>query len=77
MSDYPQSRYAAELQARIRQRPVQTVALGFLTGFVLGGGQRTRVGQNLVGFAIRLALRVALSKALVEAIGGNEQSVGI
>jgi hypothetical protein len=76
VSDYRSRNYTAELQARIRRRPFEAVALGFLTGFVLGGGQRTRVGQGLVGFAAHAALRVTVSRALAEAISTHEQSVG-
>jgi hypothetical protein len=74
--DYRSRNYTAELQARIREHPFEAVALGFLTGFVFGGGQTTRVGQGLVGFAARAALRVTVSRALAEVINTHEQSVG-
>jgi|HubBroStandDraft_6_1064221.scaffolds.fasta_scaffold1509592_2 hypothetical protein len=64
--------YTAEIQTRIRQHPYEAVALGFLTGFVLGGGQKTRIGQGLVGFAARMALRAAVSRALTEAVRTHE-----
>ncbi len=76
VGDYRSRNYTADLQARIRRRPLEAVALGFLTGFVFGGGQTTRIGQGLVGFAARAALRVTVSRALAEAINTHEQSVG-
>lgn len=76
VSDYRSRNYTADLRAGIRRHPFEAIALGFLTGFVFGGGQTTRVGQGLVGFAARAALRVTVSRALAEAINAHEQPIG-
>ena len=73
--DHWSETYIAGLQSSIRRRPVESLALGFLAGFVVAGGQRNPVGQTLVGLATRVALRLAVSRALAEAINTNEQSV--
>jgi hypothetical protein len=70
------SGYIADLQGTIRRRPLEAVAVGFLTGFVCGGGQRTQLGQGLVGAAARIALRLTVSRALAEAMKSHEQSIG-
>ncbi len=73
--DHSPRAYIAGLQSSIRRRPVESLALGFMTGFVFAGGQRTRVGQTLVGLATRVALRLTMSRALVETMDTHEQSV--
>jgi hypothetical protein len=56
------------LALSVQRHPLQSIGIGLLTGFVVSGGQRTRVGQGLIGLAARLAVRqmafIALSEAL-------------
>ena len=65
-----------ELERAIRRHPLQAIGLGFLTGFVCGGGQRSRIGQGLVGYAARVAVRQAVVTTLAEVLGNHEQRVG-
>jgi hypothetical protein len=64
----PRLQYVPDLEVSIRRHPLESVGVGFLAGFVVGGGQRSRIGQGLIGFAARLAVRqvtmVALSQSL-------------
>jgi hypothetical protein len=60
----------------IRRHPRAALGIGFLAGFVFGGGQQTGVGQGLIGFAARTAVGQAVSVAIAEALnherdGGN------
>jgi len=64
------------LEGAIRRHPFHAIGVGFLTGFVCGGGQRTRLGQGLVGLAARIAVRQAMATTLAEAFGNHEQRVG-
>jgi hypothetical protein len=65
-----------EIERLIQRYPFRAIGVGFLTGFVCGGGQRTRVGQGLVGWAARIAVRQAMATTLAEALGNHEQRVG-
>jgi hypothetical protein len=67
-----------DLESTIRRHPLAALGIGFLAGFVIGGGQQTRVGQGLIGFAARTAIKQALSAAIAEALnherdGGNRK----
>jgi len=43
--------YLTDLGARIQRHPLEALGIGFLTGFVVGGGQQSHIGQGLIGFA--------------------------
>jgi hypothetical protein len=58
--------HLAAVEGAARRHPLQALGIGFLTGFVIGGGQRSRIGQVLIGFAVRLALRQAVITTLAE-----------
>lgn len=60
--------YLTNLGHSIRSYPLQALGIGFLTGFVVGGGHLSRVGQELIGFAARMAVRQAAITALAEAL---------
>ncbi len=45
------------------------LGIGLLTGFVIGGGQRSRAGQGLIGFAGPLLARQAVITTLAEVLG--------
>ncbi len=65
--------HLAAVKGAARRHPLQALGIGFLTGFVIGGGQRSRTGQVLIGFAVRLALRQAVITTLAEVLGDHEQ----
>jgi len=60
--------YVMDLGDSIRRYPLQSIGIGFLTGFVVGGGQSSPIGQGLIGFAARIAMRQAVVAALSEAL---------
>ena len=60
--------YLTSLGESIRSYPLHALGIGFLTGFVVGGGHMSRVGQGLIGFAARMAVRQAATTALSEAL---------
>jgi hypothetical protein len=60
--------YLTSLELSVRSHPLQALGIGFLTGFVVGGGQNSRAGQGLLGFAARLAVRQIAAMALSEAL---------
>ena len=60
--------YLTTLGASIRSYPLQALGISFLTGFVVGGGHMSRVGQGLLGFAARMAVRQAAATAVSEAL---------
>jgi len=53
-----------DLESIIRRHPSAALGIGFVAGFVFGGGQQTRVGQGLIGFAARTAVSQAVSAAI-------------
>jgi hypothetical protein len=57
-----------DLEGSILHYPLQWIGIGFLAGFVVGGGQRSRLGQALIGFAARVAVRTATMSALSRAL---------
>lgn len=63
----------AVVQGAVRRHPLQALGIGLLTGFVIGGGQRSRAGQCLLGFAARLAVRQAVITTLAEVLGDHER----
>jgi hypothetical protein len=65
-----------ELERVIQRYPFRAIGFGFLTGFVCGGGQRSRLGQGLIGWAARIAVKQAVAATLAEALGNHEQRVG-
>jgi len=65
--------HLAAIERAARRHPLQALGIGLLTGFVIGGGQRSRTGQVLIGFAVRLALRQAVITTLAEVLGDHEQ----
>jgi hypothetical protein len=58
----------------IRRNPMQALSIGFLAGFVIGGGQQSRAGQGLIGIAARLMVRQAVINGLAEVIGNHERN---
>jgi hypothetical protein len=64
------SEYISEVQLAIQRHPLQALGIGFLAGFVVGGGHSSRVGQWMIGFAARLAVKqmtmAMVSEALTE-----------
>jgi hypothetical protein len=60
--------YLADLGVSIQRHPLEALGIGFLTGFVVGGGHHSRIGQGLIGFAARLAVRQMAVTALSEAL---------
>jgi uncharacterized membrane protein (Fun14 family) len=60
--------YMADIEASIRRYPLEALGIGFLTGFVVGGGQHSRIGQGLIGFAARFAVRQVTMTALSETL---------
>jgi len=40
---------------------------------VIGGGQRSRAAQRLIGFAARLAVKQAVIATLAEVLGDHER----
>lgn len=51
------SQYMTELTLSVQRHPLQSIGIGFLIGFVVGGRQRTRVGQGLIGLPAGQAVR--------------------
>lgn len=64
----PPLHYVPDLEVSIRRHPLESVGIGLLAGFVVGGGQRSRIGQGLIGFAARLAVRQATMAALSQSL---------
>jgi hypothetical protein len=62
------SEYVAELSNTIQQHPLEALGIGFLTGFVVGGGHGSRVGQWLIAFAARLAVKQMTLAVVSEAL---------
>ncbi len=60
--------FVPDLERSIRRYPLQSLGVGFVAGFVIGGGQRSRIGQGLLGFAARIAVRQATMAALSQAL---------
>lgn len=60
--------YLTTLGERIRANPFEALGIGFLAGFVIGGGHMSRAGQLLIGFAARTAVKQAATTALSEAL---------
>ncbi len=58
----------AAVALSIRRYPLQFLGVSLLTGFLVGGGQRTRIGQELIGYAARHAVRQVAISALSEAL---------
>jgi hypothetical protein len=63
----------AAVEGAARRHPLQALGIGFLTGFVIGGGQRSRAGQYLIEFGARLAVRQAMINTLTEVLGDHER----
>src|SRR5262245_8708264 len=60
----------AAVREQMEQRPYVTLGLGFLAGYVLGGGLSFKVGTLLLGAAGRAALASVLERA-AEPSGGE------
>ena len=56
----------------VRRNPLQALGIGFLAGFVIGGGQQSRAGQELIGIATRLMVRQAVFTGISEALVNHE-----
>ena len=56
------------LTERIRERPLLSLALAGLAGFVIGGGAASRTGSSTLMLLARIWLKQAASDALVSAI---------
>jgi hypothetical protein len=65
--------HLAAVEGAARRHPLQALGIGLLTGFVVGGGQRSRAGQCLIGFAARLAVRQVAISTLAEVLGDHER----
>jgi hypothetical protein len=60
--------YISELQLAIQRHPLEALGLGFLAGFVVGGGHGSRIGQWMIGFAARLAVKQMTMAMVSEAL---------
>jgi hypothetical protein len=60
--------YISELQSAIQRYPLEALGIGFLAGFVVGGGHGSRVGQWMIGFAARLAVKQMTMAMVSEAL---------
>ena len=58
------------IRSQMKERPYVTLGLGFLAGYVLGGGLSLKVGTLLLGAAGRAALASVLERA-AEPSGGE------
>ena len=59
---------SATLTERIRERPLVSLGLASLAGFVVGGGAVSRTGAAMLMLVARIWLRRAANDALAEAI---------
>ena len=59
---------APALTERIKERPLLSVGLGGLAGFVFGGGAASRFGGAMLMLIARLSLKQAASDALAYAV---------
>jgi len=66
--------HLAVVEGAVRRYPLQALGIGLLAGFVIAGGERSRAGQCLIGFAARLAFRQAVISALTEVLGDHERN---
>jgi hypothetical protein len=60
--------YLEEIGENVRRYPLEALGIGFLTGFLFGGGQQSRIGQVLIGVAARFAVRQAAVTALSQSM---------
>jgi hypothetical protein len=60
--------YLEEIGSNVRRYPLEALGIGFLTGFLFGGGQQSRIGQVLIGVAARFAVRQAAVTALSQSM---------
>jgi hypothetical protein len=61
----------APLTERIRERPLLSLGVAGLIGFVMGGGAASRTGAATLLLVARIWLRRAASDALINVIAGN------
>jgi hypothetical protein len=59
---------AATLTERIRERPLLSVGLAGLAGFVIGGGATSRTGAATLMFIARIWLKSATTEAVASAM---------
>jgi hypothetical protein len=59
---------APTLTARIRERPLLSLGLAGLVGFVIGGGASSRTGAAMLMLIARISLKRAATDALADAI---------
>jgi hypothetical protein len=59
---------APTLTERLRERPLLSIGLAGLTGFVIGGGASSRIGAAALMFIARIWLKRAATDALANAI---------
>jgi hypothetical protein len=59
------------LESIIRRHPFTALGIGFLTGFVFGGGHESRVGQGLIGFASKMAARQLAIAVMAQALNNE------
>jgi hypothetical protein len=58
------------LTAQIRERPLLSVGLAGLVGFIFGGGASSRTGAALLMLVARISLRRAATEAIANAVTG-------
>jgi hypothetical protein len=66
--------YLVAVVGAVRRNPMHALGIGFLAGFVIGGGQRSRAGQGLIGLAARMMVRQVVITGLAEVIGNHERN---
>ena len=54
----------------LRDDPFRTLTIATAAGFILGGGLKSRISLALLTFVGRIALRGAVTNAIVDLVGG-------
>jgi len=62
----------SRLEPQIRQRPLATVGVAALTGFVIGGGLRSRLGAAALLLVARMVVRDVVTQTIANAIRKND-----
>ncbi|GEM_PF-6591791 len=62
------NRCATDLRLTIQRYPLEALGAGFLAGLIIGGGHRSRIGQWLIGFGVRFAIRQITTAVVSEAL---------
>lgn len=64
----------ARLEPQIQQRPLGALGIAALTGFVLGGGLRSRLGTAALLLVARMVVRDVVTQTIANAIRKNDLS---